>query len=652
MNEQTQPVLGYRFGPFEADLSSGELRKSGIRLRLQEKPFQLLRILLQNAPEPVSREELFRQLWPGDTFVDFDNSLNTAVNKLRQVLNDPAECARYIETLPRKGYRFVFTPEPIRSGEFSPAVQPVPMPSPVADPSLDSPRASAPSASPRWLLPFQRRSFSRRIVAGVVFALLVASSVWWGYKANRSESNSTANIAPRTRLAVLPFQDLSLTDRKEYLSEGVTEEITSQLARLDSEKLGVIARTSAAQFTQRSINAKEIGRALGADYLLEGSIQQDAGRVRIHAQLIRVSDQTHLWADTFDRPWDGWLTVQTEVARRVARSLAIELLPGQRLALERASTTNAAAYEYFWQARQALYEKKTDSFDRTENLLRRAIEIDPNYALAYATLSQTYGFRVRPGSPDAEEWKSRSESAARKALELDPMLAEGHVAMARAHFDAWRWNEVDEELTRALRLNGNDPGTRFFYAKFLSSRGRHQEALEHVLRAVELDPRSLDSVGFFYLAAGNYRKAQSEAERLLASGRREFDGRWMLGSSLLAQGQVEAAEKELERARKLNNQAAPMLVDLATAYWRGGRRDRALEIARILENSGPNFSFLVATLYASFEQPERALDFLERAYEARSPSLMSLGTRREFEPLRTHPRFIRLQQRVGLRSLQ
>lgn len=636
MQDSDPGVLGYRFGPFEADLQSGELRKSGIRLKLQEKPFQILALLLKKAPNLVTREELFRELWPSDTFVDFDNGLNTAINKLRQALNDPAESARYIETHPRKGYRFVFPVEPILAGESTaPVVREA-----AVETHAPAPRLPRKPSTPAW-----------RWTAVALTAMALVLSAWLALRSPRSEPASALLPDSRARLVVLPFQDLTIGERKDYLSEGITEEITSQLARLDSSRLGVIARTSAEQYRAAPKPVLEIARELSVNYVLEGSIQRHENSVRIHAQLIRASDQTHFWSETFDRPWDSWLSVQTEVARRVARSLAIELLPGQRAALERASTTNTAAYEAFWQARQHMYQKKDDSLRQAVESFQRAIALDPNYALAYATLSQVYGFLGRPGMPESATWQRRAEEAARKSLDVDPMLAEGHLALARIHLDAWRWNDAEAEMTQALRLNGNDAGARAMHAKFLASIGRYEAAISEMRRVIDLDPKmSSGALGWMYLQAGSYREAQSEAEKMLVRGQNEFDGRWLLGSSLLGQGQVEAAQRELERARKMNDRIAPLMVDLATAYWRAGRRDRAMQIAGALEQNGPHYAFLVATLYATFEQHDRAIEFLERAYEVRAPSLVSLNARREFKPLRNNPRFVRLQQRVGLVS--
>jgi len=259
---------------------------------------------------------------------------------------------------------------------------------------------------------------------------------------------------------------------------------------------------------------------------------------------------------------------------------------------------------------------------------------------------------VRPGDPAARTWLAKSAAAARRALALDPMLAEGHVAMARLNIDAWNWNAAEEELKTAVRLNGNDAGARQFYAKFLATRGHFADAIAQVQQAATLDPKAAGMLGFLYLQAGSYREAQGEAEKILARGVNEFDGRWLMGSSLLGQGQVQQAERELERARKLNDRVTPMLADLARAYWRGGQRERALQLAQVIERAGPNETFQAATLYASLEQNDRALDLLEKAYAVRSPSLMSLNARREFRPLQGDPRFVRLQQRIGLGPVQ
>ena len=526
-----------------------------------------------------------------------------------------------------------------------PAAAP-PQAAPVAPPAQDTPDpAPAPELPVRLSA---SRNTALTVVALIVLVLFVVANALWPRLSGSGNATALAPQPRSPRLVVLPFQDLSAA-RESHLSDGVTEEITSQLARIDSERLAVIARTSAEKYRGKSVSVAEIGRDLGADYLLEGSVQRVGDTVRVHAQLIRAVDQTHLWAESFDRPATAWMTVQSDVARRVARALAIELLPGQRAALDRASTTNAAAAEAFQLARGALMQKKVDSLDRAEKHLLHAIELDPNYALAYASLAETYGFRSGPQMD--EKLLRQSETFANKALEIDPMLSEGYSALAQVAMNRWQWTKAEEAMQRALRLNGNDGRAIQMYAKYLGLHGRYAEALHYARRAVELDPHALGSNGWYgwmALQAGKYRDAQAEAEKLLALGdKRELDGHWMLGSSLLGQGRIEAAVAELEKAHSMNNQIASLWVDLATAYWQTGQRERALTIARDLEKSGERFAFLVATMYARFQMREEALTHLERAYESRNASVLTASFRPEFSLMRNDPRFRRLQQKIG-----
>lgn len=624
-------ITGYRFAPFELDLHTGELRKHGIRVKLQEKPRRILQMLLQSPDGALTREELRARLWPADTFVDFDNGLNTAMNKLRQALGDSAENPRFIETLSRKGYRFIVPAEPLTPGAKPAARTAV---EPVAT------RQTEPSAPRRWRIAFAVASL----------ALVVAAGAWFAWKRPPAEVATNAPAAPsRMRLAVLQFEVLTPSQQDAYLGEAITDEMTTHLARLDPARLGVIARNSVARFHGVRKPLREIAQDLNADFLLEGSIQRLPESTRVHAQLIRASDETHVWAETYERASAEWPRLQGDVARGVARSLAIELLPGQRAALERASTTSSAAYEAYLQG-NTLRRKSDEAVRRAEQLLLRAIELDPQYALAHATLAEIYNIHLDRDPAKIAQRERLSEAMARKSLELDPLLAEGHGAISRVHLSHWRFEQAEESMLQSVRLNGNDGRSRMMYAKLLGLLGRYDEAIVQTRSAMELDPQALGrsgALGWTLIQAAKYGEAQSEAQRLLASGFDELSGHWMLGSALLGQGHLNEALPHLERAHKLNDQVAGLRVDLAAAYWRGGKREQALTLARSLEGAGPGFSFLVAQLYASIEQREQALRYLEKAYEARSLSLVSVGKRREFQTLRDDPRFVKLQQKVA-----
>jgi TolB-like protein len=320
MHPKTETVAIQRFGAFELDLRSGELRKKGVRIRLQEQPFEVLTVLLQRPGEVVTREELRSAIWPADTFVDFDNSLNTAINKLREALGDSADSPRFIETLPRRGYRFI---APVNG------VKPV--------------------------------SASKQLATGKIM------------------------------LAVLPFDNLSGDREQEYFSDGLTEEMINQLGRLHPERLGVIARTSAMKYKHANKGIDQIGSELGVDYVLEGGVRRAGEHLRITAQLIQVTDQTHLWAESYERDLRDALALQSEVALAIASEINVKLTPQQRTRLANTRPLIPAAYEAYLKGRFYWNKRTADGVKKGIEHFEKAIEKDPSCPLAYVGLADSYG---------------------------------------------------------------------------------------------------------------------------------------------------------------------------------------------------------------------------------------------------------------------
>ena len=399
---RSQP-RGYRFGLFELDLVSQRLSRQDQVVKIQEKPFQLLAALLENAGEVMSREQLRARLWPADTFVQFDDNLNTTVKRLREALSDSADRPRYIETVPRRGYRFIPPIERLAAEPESPAIPDT------APPTLPQ---SNPSVSTRWVL-----------ISFVV--VLLAAGAWYLFH-HRSQPPTVSHS--RIMLAVLPFRNVSGSSEQDYLSEGFTEELIAHLGRLAPKKLGVIAWSSIAGMQNATENISRAGQALGVSYILEGSASRSAGQVNVTARLVQVSDQTHIWSETYARPAQQLVAIERDIARSIAEALAIRLLPSEESTLARAATTNTDAYEDYLAGMYQFDRGTEQSFRKALVDFESAIRLDPEYAMAHDAMARTYleleGYHFLS-----------SDEANRKAQE--------HVALAR------RLDEVFRRLTRS-----------------------------------------------------------------------------------------------------------------------------------------------------------------------------------------------------------
>ncbi len=470
------PISGalLKFENIELDLSSYQLRRNGTVIKLERIPMELLILLAGRNGQLVSREEIIEKLWGKDVFVDSEHGVNTAIRKIRNALQDDPENPRFIETVIGKGYRFV---------------------APLATPpeERDSPATSAD----------YRSHLNRFVLLGA--CLLAALSVG-AYVGVRYFWPGRAAPSGRTMLAVLPFENLTGDPQQDYFSDGLTEEMITQLGRLDPRQLGVIARTSAMSYKHSSKAVDQIGRELGVNYILEGSARREAGRVRITAQLIQVRDQSHVWAAEYDREMQSVLQLQSEVADAIGNEVRLKLAPAQRVHLANPQAVNPEAYEAYLKGRYFI-EKWTEEGTRVgREYFEQAIQKDPNYALAYAGLADSYVWG-RAGFPP-EEALRRARAAATKALQLDSTLGEPHAALAQIKFvNDWDWAGAEAEFKRAIELNPNDTNALHMYSHYLLSMGHIQESFDVSKRALEHDPVSPTMqlhLGFHYLTAKQY----------------------------------------------------------------------------------------------------------------------------------------------------
>ena len=630
-------------------MRAGEVRKHGIRLKLHRQPFQVLSLLLEHPGDVVTREELRQKLWPGDTFVDFDTGLNSAVKKLRDALCDSAEEPRYIETLPRRGYRFIAQ---VQNGDSSTAVAPVeslaviPLrPNPnetglraerLADGEVDV-RPTGTSRARPWL------------VLGCVaaLALMAVTSVML-----RSHTGHTSQTKIRS-LAVLPLNNLSGDSSQEYLADEMTEELCGRLARIHD--LRVISRTSVMRFKGTKLSVPEIARTLGVDALVEGSVIRQGNRIRVHAQLIRASTDEHLWADEYDGELGDVLTLESEVAQSIARRVEVKVTGEERARLIAARHVSPEVYESYLKAENEFSKSSSQAeLEQSIAYFEETIGKDPNFAPAYVGLAKAYERlgSVLGGAPP-KETHPKMMSAVRKAIELDPDLAEPHVLLAEVYQKQWQWSDAEAEFKRALELNSNDAGAHVGYAKWLLCQGRTDEALAWVQRARELDPlggAGITPVGGVAITNGFilfYARRYDEAIREL---RNDDPDHWYLGLALIANGQPDEAIPVLEKALGPDRNPAVMGV-LVRAYAHAGRRKEALRLLDELKRRQQK-SYVAAApfvnAYLGLGDNEQALAWLERAYEEQSNMLQLIKVHPYLDPLRSDPRFVDLVHRVGL----
>ena len=442
-----------RFGTFEVDFRAGELRKQGKRVKLQDQPLQVLAVLLQRPGDVVTREELRSQIWPEDTFVDFDNSLNTAVNKLREALGDSAESPHFVETLPRRGYRFIASLNGVQAGV------------PVG--GLRK-RSMQMHLQPVW--------WSAAVVV-VLAAILFSLNVF----RLRDGLLGGSRVPQIKSLAVLPLTNLSGDPNQEYFSDGMTDALITNLAQMGSAK--VVSRTSVMGYKKTDKPLPEIARELNVDGIVEGTVQRSGDRVRITAQLIQGLSDRHLWANTYERDLQDVLALQDEVARAIVGEIKLKVTPQDQMTRGARRAINPQAYELYLRglaySRQQGGQSKRTSLD----YFNRAIQVDPEWAEPYAQLARSYHWLAGFGEP---ELYPRSKAASLNAIRLDDGLGEAHSALAYVlHNYDWDWSGAEREYRRALELNPNYSEAHYDYAQLLMAAGRHDEAVGEIRRAAE-----------------------------------------------------------------------------------------------------------------------------------------------------------------------
>jgi TolB-like protein/DNA-binding winged helix-turn-helix (wHTH) protein/Tfp pilus assembly protein PilF len=614
------------FDAYEADLHSGELTKDGKRVRLQAQPFQLLVMLLERPGQLVTREEVCQKLWSADTFVDFDHSLGTAINKIREVLNDSVAEPRFVETIPRRGYRFIGQVTAVAGDP-----QPVPQ------------ELVAPSSPPVELVkPLLRKRHSLSVVGvGVAAALLVAALIAWNFPGWRQWLSSRLSTSPPIQsIAVLPLLNLSSDPDQQFFADGMTDELITNLAQIGS--LRVISHTSAMAYWGTHKSAPQIARELGVDALVEGSVVRSGNKVRITAQLIYAASDRHLWARTYDRELSDVLTVQGEVAREIADSISLRLTPQERAQLSRSHPMNPEiALLYF---KGSYFLNKFDSA-RAEEAFTEAIHLDPNSADSWAGLADALHTMGAVGQQyDAFP---RARDAANKALEIDPSQPRALMVLGVVSF-LYDWNPTESEafFRRSLEARPGNAVARALFATTLAHHGKVEEAIEQIKLATASDPVSVlthAQAWHVYFSARRYDEALRIALNTVEVDPTFAPADWRLAVSWEQRGEYRKAVDT--DATEVSDLGPALAAAGPRGYWQG-------KLENLLQGRRPEDRYgfsAIARCYMHLGKREEALKTLEKAYQMRDPYLIFwLPVYEEFDPLRSEPRFQEMLHGLGV----
>lgn len=631
-NSQARMV---RFATFEADLNAKELRKGGVKIKIHGQPFEVLAMLVEQPGEIVSREELKQKLWPTDTFVDFDHGVNTAIKRLREALGDSAENPRFIETIPRRGYRFIAPVEPpatAREAKYSPKRQ--------------------------------KRIVAFAMALGIgVAALIVASQ--------RQRLFALRTGHPIQSIAVLPLVNLSNDVNQDYFADGMTEALTTDLGKISA--LRVISRTSVMQYKGTKKNLPEIARELQVDALLEGTVLRSGNHIRITANLVQALPEKHLWAENYDSEVGDILTVQTQVAQAVAREIQVKMTPAEQKRVSSSRPVNPEAHDDYLRGRYLCDQDTREGLDKGVPYFQRAIQEAPEDPLGYAGLADCYSLLAYGGDLftndlTGSDFLLKARDAALKALQLDPNAAEAYTSLGKVRMVLdWDWAGAEAEFKRAIELNPSYAAAHMWNAHYLVAVGRYDEAVLEADRSLELDPFSQftrDYAEWACYLARHYDLAIQQSRKSVELTPQSPWAHFDLAQAYEGKGQADEAIQEYLKAEEFFGMSQERLAELrksyqkfgAKGYWRKSLKLCEQAIRQPRKSASPSgFGYCeymqhvdAAAILVRLGDYEAAFADLDQASKNHNANVLYLNANTIWDPIRSDPRFRELVRRMGL----
>ena len=625
----------FEFGEYRLDPAEHRLMRDGKIIALTPKAFETLRLLIENSGHLLEKERLMEMLW-ADAFVE-EGNLADNISKIRQALGDSRKEPKFIETVSGRGYRFIAE---VKKVEVNPTEDVIA--------GLYGDQIPTQTALTAEDLPKKSRAVP--ILAAGLAVIAAAALGFYFWNANRLQT-PTSPAALRS-IAVLPFKPLVAGNRDEALELGVSDTLISGLSRL--QQITVRPISSVRKYASLDQDALAAGRELGVESVLDGNIQRTDDRIRISARLVRVDDGTTLWTETFDEKFTDIFSVQDSIAKKIVGALSLQLSGEEQNRLTKKYTANTEAYQLYLKGRFFWNKLTPDGLQKSVDFYTRAIEIDPNYALAYAGLADSYNLLGSYGFWTLKESHPKARAAAQKALELDANLAEAHASLATVIADYyWDWPVAEDHFRRAIELNPNYPVARYWYSQHLSRMGHFDEAVDEARRAQALDPLSSSAdahVGLALYRSRRYDDAVSELRKAVEFNPQALDAHIFLGFVYVQQGKKEEAIRELQIVVELSERNPSMVGLLGYGYASAGKRDDAKAILKELESQSgkPVSQIEIAMIYIALGDHDRAFERLETAYRERAWQLGFLKVEPIFDPLREDPRFDDLMRRVNL----
>jgi len=612
----SQPPRQICFGEFELDLQTAELRTNGHKFTLQGQPFRILAILLEQPGHLVTREELKKRLWPSETFGDFDHGLNRAVNRLRETLQDSAEHPRFIETLPKRGYRFV-------ASQVSPN-------------------------QPTTALQEHPRNRKAAILVALMFGLTAAIVSAWYLLSHRGSAFES--------VAVVPFVNQSADPNIEYLSDGISESLIDSLSQIAG--LTVRPRSSVLRYKGKDIDPQIVAKDLKVQAVVMGHVSQQGDSLVVSTELVDARNNRSLWGESYDRKLSDVLQVEHDISLEISARLRHKLTREQKVQVSKTATADPEAYQWYLKGRYYWEKRSPDALQQARDYFNQAIARDPAFAQAYVGLADYWAIAPDFLSVALSEALPKEKDAAIKALAIDHNYAPAHLSLANAFFDNWEWANADQEFQRALELDPKLANAHHWYGVSLSFIGRHQEALGHLQRAVELDPLNLEynaNLGQGYLNARQYDRALDQLNKTLQMNPKFFVTYEYFAELYRATGDYKMWLRSWAKKAALNKNSYRLdsVQQLSRAYSAGGYPAAVRRIIDVEKQELP-WTYIdpaeLAYEYAALGNKDEAFRWLEKAYQERSRLLQTIQIEPSMDALRSDQRYIGLLRRMGLGS--